>query len=80
MLLDIKMPGMDGMEVLRSLRASDETLPVVMISGHGTTATAVDAIKSGAADFLEKPLSSERVIVTLRNASPSRSCAPRTAS
>ena len=66
-LLDIKMPGMDGMEVLRSLRASDDTLPVVMISGHGTTATAVDAIKSGAADFLEKPLSSERVIVTLRN-------------
>ncbi|HEY6508850.1 MAG TPA: sigma-54 dependent transcriptional regulator, partial [Vicinamibacterales bacterium] len=66
-LLDIKMPGMDGMEVLRSLRATDEGLPVVMISGHGTTATAVDAIKSGAADFLEKPLSSERVIVTLRN-------------
>ena len=66
-LLDIKMPGMDGMEVLRSLRASDDTLPVVMISGHGTTATAVDAIKSGAADFLEKPLRSERVIVTLRN-------------
>jgi two-component system nitrogen regulation response regulator NtrX len=66
-LLDIKMPGMDGMEVLRSLRATDDALPVVMISGHGTTATAVDAIKSGAADFLEKPLSSERVIVTLRN-------------
>ena len=68
MLLDIKMPGMDGMEVLRKLHAIDETLPVVMISGHGTTATAVDAIKSGATDFLEKPLSSERVIVTLRNA------------
>jgi len=67
-LLDIKMPGMDGMEVLRKLRALDETLPVVMISGHGTTATAVDAIRSGAIDFLDKPLSSERVIVTLRNA------------
>ncbi len=66
-LLDIKMPGMDGMEVLRRLRAIDETLPVVMISGHGTTATAVDAIRSGAIDFLDKPLSSERVIVTLRN-------------
>ena len=66
-LLDIKMPGMDGMEVLRSLRATNEGLPVVMVSGHGTTATAVDAIKSGATDFLEKPLSSERVIVTLRN-------------
>ena len=66
-LLDIKMPGMDGMEVLRKLRTVDETLPVVMISGHGTTATAVEAIRSGAIDFLDKPLSSERVIVTLRN-------------
>ena len=67
-LLDIKMPGMDGMEVLRTLRARTRALPIVMISGHGTTATAVDAIKSGATDFLEKPLSSERVIVTLKNA------------
>jgi two-component system nitrogen regulation response regulator NtrX len=67
-LLDIKMPGMDGMEVLRKLHALDETLPVVMISGHGTTATAVEAIRSGAIDFLDKPLSSERVIVTLQNA------------
>jgi len=66
-LLDIKMPGMDGMEVLRKLHAADETLPVVMISGHGTTATAVEAIRSGAIDFLDKPLGSERVIVTLRN-------------
>jgi two-component system nitrogen regulation response regulator NtrX len=67
-LLDIKMPGMDGIEVLRKLHALDETLPVVMISGHGTTATAVEAIRSGAVDFLDKPLSSERVIVTLQNA------------
>jgi two-component system nitrogen regulation response regulator NtrX len=54
--------------VLRKLHALDETLPVVMISGHGTTATAVEAIRSGAVDFLDKPLSSERVIVTLQNA------------
>src|ERR671925_1746423 len=67
-LLDIKMPGMDGLEVLRKLHALDETLPVVMISGHGTTSTAVEAIRSGAIDFLDKPLSSERVIVTLQNA------------
>jgi two-component system, NtrC family, nitrogen regulation response regulator NtrX len=67
-LLDIKMPGMDGMDVLRKLHAIDETLPIVMISGHGTTATAVEAIRSGAVDFLDKPLSSERVIVTLQNA------------
>jgi two-component system nitrogen regulation response regulator NtrX len=66
-LLDIKMPGTDGMEVLRKLRALDDTLPVVMISGHGTTATAVEAIKAGAIDFLDKPLSSERVIVTVQN-------------
>jgi two-component system nitrogen regulation response regulator NtrX len=66
-LLDIKMPAMDGMEVLRKLRALDETLPVVMISGHGTTSTAVEAIRSGAVDFLDKPLSSERVIVTVEN-------------
>jgi two-component system nitrogen regulation response regulator NtrX len=66
-LLDIKMPGMDGLEVLRKLRAADETLPVVMISGHATTSTAVEAIKMGAVDFLDKPLSSERVIVTLNN-------------
>src|SRR4026209_2104903 len=66
-LLDIKMPGMDGMEVLRKLRAVDEGLPIVMISGHGNTATAVEAIRWGAIDFRDKPLSSERVIVTLRN-------------
>src|SRR5687767_8095633 len=66
-LLDIKMPGMDGLEVLRKLHALDETLPIVMISGHGTTATAVEAIRSGALDFLDKPLSSERVIVTVQN-------------
>ena len=66
-LLDIKMPAMDGMEVLRKLHAVDPTLPVVMISGHGTTATAVEAIRSGAIDFLDKPLSSERVIVTIQN-------------
>jgi two-component system nitrogen regulation response regulator NtrX len=66
-LLDIKMPGMDGMEVLRKIRALDESLPVIMISGHGATSTAVEAIKSGAVDFFDKPLSTERVIVTLRN-------------
>jgi two-component system nitrogen regulation response regulator NtrX len=66
-LLDIKMPGMDGMEVLRKVHALDESLPVIMISGHGSTATTVEAIKSGAVDYFEKPLSTERVIVTLRN-------------
>jgi two-component system nitrogen regulation response regulator NtrX len=68
-LLDIKMPGMDGMDVLSRLRAMNETLPVVMISGHGTTSTAVEAIKKGATDFLDKPFeSTDRLLVTINNA------------
>jgi two-component system, NtrC family, nitrogen regulation response regulator NtrX len=68
-LLDIKMPGMDGMEVLGRLRAMNETLPVVIISGHGTTSTAVEAIKKGAVDFLDKPFeSTDRLLVTIENA------------
>ena len=66
--LDVKMPGMDGIEVLRKIRALDELLPVVIISGHGTVSTAVEATRLGAFDFLEKPLSTDRVGVTIRNA------------
>ena len=61
--LDIKMQGLDGLEVLRKIRAFDKGMPVVMISGHGTVSTAVEATKLGAFDFLEKPLSTERVTV-----------------
>jgi two-component system nitrogen regulation response regulator NtrX len=68
-LLDIKMPGMDGMDVLGRLRSMDESIPVVMISGHGTTSTAVEAIKRGAVDFLDKPFeSTDRLLVTIGNA------------
>ena len=66
--LDIKMPGMDGLEVLQRIKAANETVPVVMISGHATVTTAVEATKLGAFDFIEKPLASERVLVTIRNA------------
>ncbi|MEQ1908821.1 MAG: sigma-54 dependent transcriptional regulator [Vicinamibacterales bacterium] len=67
-LLDVKMPGMDGLEVLERIRAANETVPVVVVSGHGTISTAVDATKKGAFDFIEKPFASERVLVSLRNA------------
>ena len=67
-LLDVKMPGMDGLEVLDRLRNMNEALPVVVVSGHGTISTAVEATKKGAFDFIEKPFASERVLVSLRNA------------
>ena len=67
-LLDIKMPGEDGLKVLRRIRVSHPDLPVVMISGHGTIETAVEATRLGAFDFLEKPLDSTRLVVVARNA------------
>jgi two-component system nitrogen regulation response regulator NtrX len=66
--LDVKMPGMDGLEVLGRLKDGDPSAVIVMISGHGTIDTAVEATRRGAFDFLEKPLDSARLLVTLRNA------------
>jgi two-component system nitrogen regulation response regulator NtrX len=66
--LDIKMPGMDGLEVLDKLRERPEAPPVIMVSGHGSVQTAVQATKLGAFDFIEKPLETERVLVAVRNA------------
>src|SRR5512140_628930 len=64
-LLDVWLPDVDGLTVLDRLRAGGLDIPVVMISGHGTVDTAVQAVKRGADDFLEKPLSLERVLLTL---------------
>jgi two-component system nitrogen regulation response regulator NtrX len=67
-LLDIKMPRMDGLEVLTKLVEQETRAPVVMISGHGTISTAVEATRLGAFDFMEKPLERDRVLLVIRNA------------
>ncbi|HVN49151.1 MAG TPA: sigma-54 dependent transcriptional regulator [Bacteroidota bacterium] len=67
-LLDVKMAGMDGIETLTKIREVHEKLPVIMISGHGTIETAVEATKLGAFDFLPKPLDRDKLLVTVRNA------------
>ncbi|MBK7570183.1 MAG: sigma-54-dependent Fis family transcriptional regulator [Bacteroidetes bacterium] len=67
-LSDIKMPKMDGIEVLVKLQELHPDLPVVMISGHGTIETAVDALKKGAYDYISKPPDLNRLLVTVRNA------------
>src|SRR6188768_776421 len=64
-VLDIKMPGMNGLEALAEIRKVDEALPVAMISGHGTITDAMQATRLGAFDFIEKPFTSERVLVTV---------------
>ncbi len=65
--LDVKMAGMDGLETLRELRDEDPRAVVVMISGHGTIETAVEATQLGAFDFLEKPLDTDRILLMLRH-------------
>jgi two-component system, NtrC family, nitrogen regulation response regulator NtrX len=67
-LLDVWLPGIDGIETLRQLRGSGQRLPVVVISGHASAEVAVRAVREGAFDFLEKPLGLDRVLVTVRNA------------
>ncbi len=66
--MDVKMAGMDGLDALRRLRQLDPAALVVMMSGHGTIKTAVEATQAGAYDFLEKPLDTDRVLLLLRHA------------
>ncbi len=67
-LCDIKMPKMDGLETLEKLQEKNADVPVVMISGHGTIDTAVEALKKGAFDYISKPLDLNRMLITIRNA------------
>ena len=67
-LLDIWMPGLDGLEVLKRIKETQAELPVIMISGHGTIETAVQATKMGAYDFIEKPPSYDKIILSINNA------------
>lgn len=74
-LLDVKLPGMDGLETLEEMLRLIPDLPVVLISGHGTIQTAVEATKKGAYDFLEKPLDRDRILLTVRNGIAARNLA-----
>lgn len=67
-LCDIKMPGMDGIELLEKIGDTGKDVPFIMISAHGTIETAVEATKKGAYDFIQKPLDLNRLLLTLRNA------------
>ncbi|CAN5634556.1 sigma-54 dependent transcriptional regulator [soil metagenome] len=66
--LDVKMAGVDGLEALKRMREKDDTVPIVMISGHATIQTAVEATQLVAYDIMEKPLDTDRILVTIRNA------------
>ena len=67
-IMDIKMPKMDGIEALERLQILAPELPVVMVSGHGNIETAVDAVKKGAFDYISKPPDLNRMLITIRNA------------
>ena len=67
-LCDIKMPKFDGLEFLQKARAINPDVPVIMISGHGTIETAVEAVKKGAFDYIAKPPDLNRLLITIRNA------------
>ncbi len=77
-LLDIKMPKIDGMEVLEKAMAAGNEAPVIMISGHGTVENAVEAVRKGAYDFISKPPDLNRLLITIRNALEKKSLVTET--
>jgi RNA polymerase sigma factor (sigma-70 family) len=68
LLLDVRMPGMSGLELQAYLARREHRIPVIMITGHGDVAMAVKAMKNGAVDFIEKPFDDEALIISIRNA------------
>ena len=78
MLCDIRMPGMDGIEVLTKLISDGVETPIIMISGHADITTAVECIKKGAFDFIEKPLDLNRILITIKNATDKASLVKET--
>src|SRR5579871_1195285 len=68
MLLDVRLPDGSGIDLLRQMREQDRLAPAIMISGHGTIADAIEATRAGAYDFLEKPLSRDKVLLAIKNA------------
>ncbi len=71
-LCDVRMPRMDGLQLLQNLQKDEKEIPIIMMSGHGTIETAIEAVKRGAYDFLTKPVDLNRLLVTMRNAMEKR--------
>jgi two-component system, LuxR family, response regulator FixJ len=73
---DIRMPGMDGVELVRALKGKGASCPVILITGHGDVALAVEAMKAGAVDFIEKPFDDETLLGAIRSALDAHSAKP----
>lgn len=76
---DLRLPGQDGLALLREMRQHDRELPVVLITGHGDVSVAVEAMREGAHDFIEKPFATERLISVVQQAMENARCCSKTA-